>query len=60
MLLERYLRTGWPASSPEQKALFEQLLELPDPELAGYLLGHVVPRQAPLAELARLISSHRD
>jgi succinate dehydrogenase flavin-adding protein (antitoxin of CptAB toxin-antitoxin module) len=60
VLLERYLCTGWASSSPEQKALFEQLLELPDPELAAYLLGHVVPEQAPVAQLARLISTSRD
>jgi antitoxin CptB len=60
VLLERYLRTAWPASSAEQKALFEQLLELPDPELAAYLLGHVVPPQSPLAQLTRLIATYRD
>jgi antitoxin CptB len=60
VLLERYLRMGWSASSPEQKALFEQLLDLSDPELAAYLLGHDIPQQAPLAALAQLISTHRD
>ena len=60
MLLERYLRTAWPGASPEQKALFEQLLELPDPELAAYLLGHAVPQRSALAQLAQLISAPRD
>jgi succinate dehydrogenase flavin-adding protein (antitoxin of CptAB toxin-antitoxin module) len=60
VLLERYLRTGWRESSADQRALFEQLLDLPDPQLAAYLLGHVVPPQAPLAHLARLIATCRD
>ena len=60
VLLERYLATAWADLSTEQKRLFEQLLELPDPELASYLLGHAVPPQAPLAELTQLIAARRD
>jgi antitoxin CptB len=60
VLLERYLATTWPAASTEEKRLFEQLLELPDPELASYLLGHAVPSHAPLAELTQLIATYRD
>jgi succinate dehydrogenase flavin-adding protein (antitoxin of CptAB toxin-antitoxin module) len=40
LLLLRHLRQAWPAASPDERARFEALLELPDPELAGYLLGH--------------------
>jgi len=60
VLLERYLRIEWRASTAEQKALFDQLLDLPDPELAAYLLGHVVPPQPSLAQLTRLIATCRD
>jgi succinate dehydrogenase flavin-adding protein (antitoxin of CptAB toxin-antitoxin module) len=59
VLLERYLRTEWPASTAEEKVLFEQLLELPDPELAAYLLGHVSPPLS-LAQLASRIATYRD
>lgn len=60
MLLERYVRTEWPNSSAEEKVLFDQLLDLPDPELAAYLLGHAVPPQSSLAQLTRLIATYRD
>ena len=39
LLFSGYLRGRWPQASDTERAAFEALLELPDPELAGYLLG---------------------
>jgi antitoxin CptB len=43
VLLERFARGGLPAAGPAERCAFSELLELPDPELAGYLLGGVTP-----------------
>jgi len=45
-LLLDYLATRFEVAPAEEKAAFEALLELPDPELLGYLLQN---RQAPPA-----------
>jgi len=39
LLLTRYLREQWPAAPAAQRALFEAYLELPDPQLAAYLVA---------------------
>jgi antitoxin CptB len=39
LVLVRYLREHWPAATAAERASFEQILELPDPLLAAYLLG---------------------
>jgi len=50
-LLTRYLERSYPASSPAERAAFAQLLELPDPDLFGYLVGRNVPHEAIQVEL---------
>jgi antitoxin CptB len=60
VLLERYMSTGWPQASADERALFDQLLELPDPQLAAYLLGHAVPAHPPLAQLTHRIACGSD
>lgn len=40
VLLERYVRSRLPAASREERDRLTRLLELPDPLLADYLLGH--------------------
>ena len=40
LLLLRYLRERWPVASTDEKGVFEALLELPDPQIAAWLLGH--------------------
>ena len=57
ILLERFARVHLPAASPEQRGLFERLLELPDPLLADYLLGHEKPADAALAALVLRIGA---
>jgi succinate dehydrogenase flavin-adding protein (antitoxin of CptAB toxin-antitoxin module) len=39
LVLLRYLEGPWQVADAAQCALFEQLLDLPDPQLAAYLLG---------------------
>ena len=56
VLLERFAREALPGASAAQRRAFERLLALPDPLLAGYLLGGNTP---PEAELARLTGAIR-
>ena len=46
VLLTRYLERNYAASSPAERAAFVQLLELPDPDLFGYLVGRTTPGEA--------------
>jgi antitoxin CptB len=43
LLLQRWLRTRYGTATPAQRAGFEALLELPDPQLLQFLLGGEVP-----------------
>lgn len=53
-LLIRYLETRFPAADDDEKAAFQAVLALSDPELNGYLLQ----RQTPSSEsIARVIKS---
>ena len=56
LLLTRWLERQFDDASEGQRALFERLLELPDPQLASYLVAGEAP-EAP--ELAALIQSIR-
>jgi len=55
VLLERFAREALPRASPVELRLFERLLALPDPLLAGYLLGGNSPDHPGMAELVRRI-----
>jgi antitoxin CptB len=57
VLLERFVRERYVAASESQKCAFAQLLELPDPVMADYLLGHAIPPEASWRELTRLITA---
>jgi len=39
LVMSRYLERYYEAASSEEQSLFRDLLELPDPELYGLLLG---------------------
>jgi succinate dehydrogenase flavin-adding protein (antitoxin of CptAB toxin-antitoxin module) len=56
-VLERFLADAYVSLPGADKRRFEELLELPDPELHAYLVGRSVP---PDRELAALIMSIRD
>jgi antitoxin CptB len=55
VLLERFALEALPSALAEERNAFAELLELPDPALAGYLLGGEAPPQAHLARLVRRI-----
>lgn len=40
LLLREYLDQHWSGATSDNRDAFARLLELPDPELASYLLGH--------------------
>jgi antitoxin CptB len=49
LLLQGWLRDQFDLASPAQRAAFEALLELPDPQLAHYLLSGQRPGAPELA-----------
>jgi len=51
VLLLRWLETRFETADAEQRALFATLLELPDPQLLGLLLGTEPPQPEGLAAL---------
>jgi antitoxin CptB len=57
LLLERFVREGLPQASAAEQGAFAELLALPDPQLAGYLLGAAVPPEPQLALLVGRIRS---
>jgi antitoxin CptB len=59
VVLERYARAHLEAASEEERRVFARLLDLPDPDLAEYFLGHAIPDDPALAHLTRLITTHR-
>jgi antitoxin CptB len=59
VLLDRFVRERYGQVSESQKCAFAQLLELPDPVMADYLLGNAIPPEADVRELTGLITAHR-
>jgi antitoxin CptB len=55
LLLQRWLEQRYEGCDAAQRALFEALLEMPDPALADYLLAGVRPTQPELAGLVQAI-----
>jgi len=51
LVLQRYLQHHWPRADAAEQALFERVLDLPDPQLADCLLRR---ERAPDAELERM------
>ena len=56
LLLLRYLRERWPQAGDDERAGFEAFLELPDPQIAAWLLGHETPDPSFAALVSRLRS----
>jgi len=50
-MLQGWLERRYPQANGAEKALFARFLELPDPQIAGYLLGDEVPDDPALATL---------
>jgi len=55
LLLVRYLRERMHAASTDERAAFTEFLELPDPDIARYLLGGDVPDDPRHAALCRAL-----
>jgi antitoxin CptB len=55
ILLVRYLEQCHAGASSEERVVFEQFLELPDPEIARYLVWGDVPHDPQQAALCRHI-----
>ena len=60
IVLERFVRARLAVASRAERGLLAQLLALPDPELARYLLAGEVPPGAQLAALVSRIRSYVD
>jgi len=56
-LLLRYLESRYPDADDDEKAAFQAILELPDPELNGYLLQRHMPASEQLASVIKHILS---
>ena len=54
-LLTRYLDNAFDRAPESEKTMFRELLELPDPELIGYLLGKQVLEDPNLSDLINKI-----
>lgn len=60
LLLLAWLQQRYASASPAERAAFEGFLELPDPEIAAYLLGRERPTDPTLAALLAQLSPARD
>jgi succinate dehydrogenase flavin-adding protein (antitoxin of CptAB toxin-antitoxin module) len=56
-LLLTYLEERYPLADDDEKAAFEAVLALADPELNGYLLQRQKPATEPIANVIRQILS---
>jgi antitoxin CptB len=54
-LLLRYLTEFYPLADEQEKAAFETVLQLADPELNGYLLQRQTPASEPVARVIKHI-----
>jgi antitoxin CptB len=55
VLLIRYLDRRWAQASRSERKAFVQLVEMPDPELFGYLVGTSSPADATQREVISVI-----
>ena len=54
-LLLRYLEDRYPDADDDEKAAFEAVLQLADPQLNGYLLQRQTPDSEPIARVIKHI-----
>jgi len=54
-LLIRYLEARYPIADHDEKSAFEAVLELPDPELNGYLLQRQMPSSESVSGVIKII-----
>lgn len=54
-LLLGYLEARYPSADDDEKAAFQAVLELPDPELNGYLLQRQTPSSESVSGVIKII-----
>jgi antitoxin CptB len=59
VLLTRYLEQEFQLASVAERAAFVQLLDLPDPDLFGYLVGRTTPDEAIERDVIARIRRHQ-
>jgi len=59
LMLVRWLESCYPQASEAERANFERFLDLPDPEMAAYLLKHERPADPAFAALAAQMAAAR-
>jgi antitoxin CptB len=59
LILASWLERRYAQASADERALFARFLELPDPELAGYLLQHARPADPDFAALVAQLATPR-
>jgi antitoxin CptB len=57
VLLGRYAAAALAQAGPAERRLLARLLDLPDPQLAGYFLGGEVPAEPEMAALVTRITT---
>jgi antitoxin CptB len=55
LLLVRYLRRDYETASSDERVAFAEFLELPDPDIARYLIAGDVPEDPRHAALCRML-----
>ncbi len=55
LLLTGYLRECWSLAGAAERAAFERILELPDPQLAAYLMEREAPDDPDLQSLLAVL-----
>jgi succinate dehydrogenase flavin-adding protein (antitoxin of CptAB toxin-antitoxin module) len=58
LLLLRYLREQLPSAANEERTAFVEFLELPDPDIARYLIAGDVPPDPHQAALCRKLRAN--
>jgi succinate dehydrogenase flavin-adding protein (antitoxin of CptAB toxin-antitoxin module) len=59
VMLESWLAQCFVAASADEQQQFREMLQLPDPLLASYLLGREQPPAAALRALVEQLRAHR-
>ena len=57
LVLQGWLECRYPRASDQERVLFAQFLELPDPEIAAYLLGRSAPQDPAMAALVEQLAA---
>ena len=59
VLLLGYLELQFPSAASDERAAFRQLLELPDPDIFGYIVGRAVPPEPAMRNVIASILDHQ-